>query len=277
MAFARQNWLIFPPTDSMFLIHTPPLFRRKTRVWNSRHHPSCRRYRRVHFHSAFSPGFCRYTYQTVPGRSGWPSRDPLREPGFNLFRRQTPKENTELNLYMYVDNSPLDYTDSLGLCTAYLCKRPVDFLWSPIAKRLPYHWFIKASFDSSEVSHCFCSCSGNGGFNLLSTQTTLEVGLGPVGENGDPGHNSPISPTSWFPETQPVDHYGESSQPGVTCQPITIKNCCGLLFSMLDKRPTGRRFPIYNCHSWVNDEIYNYGPPPPPPYSGGPVNSPTAF
>ncbi len=101
MAFARQNWLIFPSTDRMFLIRTAPLFRRKNRVGNSQHNPSGRLSCRGHFRSVFTPRFCRYTYQSVPGRSGWPSRDPL-------------DENGGANLYSYVNNSPVNYYDVLG-------------------------------------------------------------------------------------------------------------------------------------------------------------------
>ncbi len=233
-----------------------------------------------------------------PSTGRWLSRDPMGEPGFEalrtanivprvgqvvspaslppgrFFERDTIAAKKEPNRYAFAANDPITSIDALGLCTAYLCKRPVDFLPGPVAGALPYHWFLKASFGLGEESRCFCSCSGNGGFNLL-TETTLEVGLGEQG-GGVPGQNSPLNPANWFPLTQPVDHSGQSDVPGTTCEPVTIQNCCGLLFSMLDRSPTGRRFPVYNCHSWVNDQINQYGPPPSPPYySGGPVNAPT--
>jgi hypothetical protein len=234
-----------------------------------------------------------------PSTGRWLSRDPLGEPGFELFRasgavprvdrvvsiaslpglwinRDSNREKKEPSPYPFVANNPIMSVDSLGLCTAYLCKRPVDFLYSPIARNVPYHWFLKASFGLSEESHCLCSCSANGSFNLL-TEMTLEVGLGEQG-GGVPGQNSPLNPLNWYPLTQPVDHSGQSEVSGTSCEPVTIQNCCGLLFGMLDRSPTGHRFPFYNCHSWVNDQINQNGPPPSLPYySGGPENAPTVF
>ena len=43
-----------------------------------------------------------YTYKTVSGRSGWPSRDPVEEEG-------------GLNVYSFVENSPVNYIDKHGL------------------------------------------------------------------------------------------------------------------------------------------------------------------
>ena len=102
MAFARQNWLFFPSTDRMFLIQTTPRYRRKSRVGNSRHNPSGRRWGRGLVCSMSTLSSRRYTYQSVPGRSGWPSRDPFHERGGR-------------NLYGFVFNEPIGKIDALGL------------------------------------------------------------------------------------------------------------------------------------------------------------------
>ena len=122
MAFARQNWLISPSTDRMFLIQTTPRYWRKTRVGNSRHNPSGRRWGRSPICSMSTPGFRRYTYQTVPGRSGWPSRDPIEELGIEVFRQAGENIVTPgPNLYTFVLNDPNDRIDLLGLrdCPAW--------------------------------------------------------------------------------------------------------------------------------------------------------------
>ena len=49
-------------------------------------------------------GFRRYTYQSVTGRSGWPSRDPIEEEDGN-------------NLYNYVGNNSVSKVDVLGQMT----------------------------------------------------------------------------------------------------------------------------------------------------------------
>jgi RHS repeat-associated protein len=203
----------------------------------------------------------------APEMQRWPNRDPIGERG-------------GINLCGFVANDPVDRNDPLGLCTVYLCHRPVDFLpgWAGrgLAGAGLDHQFLKASFTSSEVGCCLLGSSGSGGEFSLSSQLTLEVGLGEEG-GGVPGQNSPLNPLNWYPGTQPVDHSGQSSRPGTTCEPISIQDCCGLLKSMLNQSPTGRRFPAYNCHSWVCDERRLYGPQPPPPYSGGPINTPSVI
>ena len=84
----------------MVLMQTSP---HTTRVGCLYHNPSGRRCRRGHFRSVFTPSSCRYTYQTVPGRSGWPSRDPIGElEGANL-------------LYAIAGNNLVNGIDVLGL------------------------------------------------------------------------------------------------------------------------------------------------------------------
>ena len=72
------------------------------RVGCLRHNPSGRRCGRSHIRSMFTPSSHHCTYQTVPGRSGWPSRDPIEETG-------------GVNLYGFVLNTPINKIDYLGL------------------------------------------------------------------------------------------------------------------------------------------------------------------
>ena len=149
MAFARQNWLISPSTDRMFLIQTTPRYWRKTRVGNSRHNPSGRRWGRSPICSMSTPGFRRYTYQTVPGRSGWPSRDPLGEQGGN-------------NLYGFVANNGINSVDRNGLDFGTWIGHP-GFNFNPPSSNRPsnpgqsgffdtaYNWI----FDGSDVTSLF--------------------------------------------------------------------------------------------------------------------------
>ena len=116
MAFARQNWLFFPSTDRMFLIQTTPRYRRKSRVGNSRHNPSGRRWGRGLVCSMSTLSSRRYTYQSVPGRSGWPSRDPINEIGLQTLNRSRRSfdRNQEKDLYGFVANNPVNFVDIDG-------------------------------------------------------------------------------------------------------------------------------------------------------------------
>ena len=75
---------------------------RTNRVGCLRHNPSGRLSQRGRIRSMSMPCLRCYAYQTVPGRSGWPSRDPIGERG-------------ALNLYGFVINEPLEHYDILGL------------------------------------------------------------------------------------------------------------------------------------------------------------------
>ncbi len=58
----------------------------------------------------------RCIYQTVPGRSGWPSRDPLREVGFQMLENDDFYANIAgCNLYAFIDNNSIFAVDALGL------------------------------------------------------------------------------------------------------------------------------------------------------------------
>ena len=80
----------------------PPTTPITTRVGCLRHNPSGRRLGRGHVCSMSTPSSRRCTYKTPPGRSGWPSRDPLGEQGGN-------------NLYGFVANNGINSVDRNGL------------------------------------------------------------------------------------------------------------------------------------------------------------------
>ena len=52
----------------------------------------------------------------MPGRSGWPSRDPIGEPGFELLRgKQASVSAGEPNRNLFIKNNPLQNIDPDGL------------------------------------------------------------------------------------------------------------------------------------------------------------------
>ncbi len=73
-----------------------------TRVGCLDRSPSGRRLGRGQIRSMSTPSFRRYTYQSVPGRSGWPSRDPIEEQG-------------GINIYGFIGNDSINRLDVLGL------------------------------------------------------------------------------------------------------------------------------------------------------------------
>ncbi len=80
----------------------PPTTPITTRVGCLRHNPSGRRLGRGHVCSMSTPSSRRCTYKTPPGRSGWPSRDPIEETG-------------GVNIYGFVGNNSINHIDELGL------------------------------------------------------------------------------------------------------------------------------------------------------------------
>ena len=82
----------------------------KYRVGCLRNNLSGRRWSRGHVCSMSTPSSRRCIYQTVPGRSGWPSRDPMEEDGGG-------------NLYAFVLNDPVYTVDYLGLDNMKNCHR----------------------------------------------------------------------------------------------------------------------------------------------------------
>jgi hypothetical protein len=94
-----------------------PTTPRKTRAWGSRCHPSGRNYRRGRFRSMFTPGSRACVYKTASGRSIWPNRDPINEPGFNLLTGKSGAFDLdeEKAIYCFVRNEPISRSDVLGL------------------------------------------------------------------------------------------------------------------------------------------------------------------
>ena len=90
---ARSGAVAFAPASL-----TSPL---KTRVGVSRRRASGRLSRRRRSRSMFTPASRACAYRTASGRAKWPNRDPIGEEG-------------GINLYTYVNNSPIDWIDDLG-------------------------------------------------------------------------------------------------------------------------------------------------------------------
>jgi len=121
------------------------------RVGCLRHNPSGRRCGRSHIRSMFTPSSHHCTYQTVPGRSGWPSRDPITELSFllqqtgrQLFqgsKSDAPPVGVEdddfdinqllvglgrLNAYGFNGNNSIIVVDYLGLAPFCVCVQADD-------------------------------------------------------------------------------------------------------------------------------------------------------
>ena len=72
----------------------------------------------------FTPSSHYCTYQPVPGRSGWPSRDPINELCFKTLTRsgKIVERSQEKNLYSFVSNDPAGKFDVLGLSDADIAR-----------------------------------------------------------------------------------------------------------------------------------------------------------
>ena len=91
-----------------------PTNRLKYHVTGVCRHTAGRKSRRCNGRSIFTRSSHRCTYQTVPGRSGWPSRDPI-------------EENGGLNIYGFIGNNPIEMADLLGLDKLDLSYLTTDF------------------------------------------------------------------------------------------------------------------------------------------------------
>jgi len=99
---------IFAPNKA-----TSPL---KTRVGGSRHSPSGRSSRRRFGSREIATGCRQYAYKTALGRTSWPNRDPINEPGARLISGPPKglRDWGELNPYAFCENNPLSKIDPDG-------------------------------------------------------------------------------------------------------------------------------------------------------------------
>ncbi len=116
MVLSSKNSAFF--SDVCRVFDTPDLrsFPSKYRTRCSRRFPSGRLSRRGRIRAIKSLQERAYIYKTLSGRSGWPSRDPIGEPGFELLRgKQASVSAGEPNRNLFIKNNPLQNIDPDGL------------------------------------------------------------------------------------------------------------------------------------------------------------------
>ena len=86
----------------------------KTRVWGFHRCPSGRPQVRRGQTPGITPGSRVCGYKNASGRSNWPSRDPIEEPGFELLRHGKAA-TIAANLHAFVHNVPISQVDPFGL------------------------------------------------------------------------------------------------------------------------------------------------------------------
>lgn len=184
-------------------------------------------------------------YRTYdPQTTRWLSRDPIAESG-------------GINLYGYVGNNPINYWDPLGLQRGRKG-------WTPPRNR---GWRDPGSVNTSEGVWIGRRPAQIPGGSVLANMGIYhqwiitpegEFGLGPEGEEGAPG--SPTDCADVYPKTSVNDHAGEQHQPDVQ-----VKRISGLHPSQVKPNiqpgPTGKRWPCYNCNTWVDETIRQSRPP----------------
>ena len=101
MASAQSGFFSLA-ADRMSAAAAFPTSSPKTRVGGSRGRASGRLSRRARRRSMFTPGSRACAYKTASGRHEWPNQDPIQERG-------------GINLYGYVGNDPVNFSDPFGL------------------------------------------------------------------------------------------------------------------------------------------------------------------
>ena len=147
--------------------------------------------------------FGRRDYSSNLGR--WTTKDPIDFAGGSV------------NLYTYVGNNPVNFTDPSGL-KVYLCSRPADLPWPA---SLFDHYWIKTD--------------------------TYEAGLGAT-PGKIPGQGSPDLP---FTPTQTVDHTGQSNEPGSKCTEVPDVNESCVDNKIKPGQPEGSWMPLNTCEDFT--------------------------
>lgn len=131
----------------------------------------------------------------------------------------------DVNFYVYVGNSPVNWTDPLGL-KVYKCRRPTRFNFWGYEVSIGSHYWLKTD--------------------------AKEAGLGACGQ-GVPGQGGSDSP--YVTQTCINDHPRESQQPNASCEEVP-----GVNESLIDRlldigKPMGRWTVGNNCVTFVNQTI----------------------
>jgi RHS repeat-associated protein len=145
-------------------------------------------------------------YDTDKAR--WLSRDPM-------------FEKAGINLYEYVNDSPLDGVDPDGLKVQLCCRN------------IQVNWFLNGIARIFNLKHCW-----------IKTDTT-EAGMGPAGSGALPACPFGV-------QTAIVDHSGESSQPGTKCTDIPDEDEKCVNDSLNMGQSTGAWGPFNNCNTFAN-------------------------
>jgi RHS repeat-associated protein len=112
-----------------------------------------------------------------PSTGRWLSRDPIGEPGFDLFKKKKTKADTaNPNLYSFVANDPVDKIDPIGL-KIYLCTVPTSSFPTLGIGRHAYLWDDRKDTANGQRECGQESSSGSGGNTSGNT--------GPIDGNSD--------------------------------------------------------------------------------------------
>ncbi len=129
-----------------------------------------------------------------------------------------------MNFYAYVLNSPLRWTDPLGL-KVYRCCRNVEV--GPV---------LNATAGVLGLRHCFIKTDAK------------EAGMGPA-------VGGPLPPYPVGIPTQITDHSGESTRSECTEIPEVDETCVDRELRL--GRSLGRWGPTNNCNSFVDRTVFN--------------------
>jgi len=155
-----------------------------------------------------SSGLALAMYRAYDANIGrWTSRDPIGLAG-------------GINLYVYVYNNPLRYTDPLGL-DVFLCSQPA-LGWMPV----DHHW-IKTD--------------------------SVEAGMGGTRGNA-PGNQSGDLPGD---PVQVTDHAGRSNERGASCKEVPNVDEKKVNDQLKIGRPLGRWTPSNQCQSFARGVLNN--------------------
>jgi RHS repeat-associated protein len=148
-----------------------------------------------------------------------------------------------INMYAYVINNPLGYSDPLGLCPQKPACGPIHF-------------------EPGQVYLCKRRTEINGVYSIVNSVAShfwlrtdeKEAGLGPLG-GGVPGQNAPAD-SPYVTQTSINDHKGESERAGVCCEKVGGADPVIVNRELETGKRMGRFSPTNNCFTFVNQVIW---------------------